>query len=312
MATNNFKPFANANSANVTTQADYEALAALLTGFQAGKASSAQINKALRQSSVMAYVLAQFISDSAVTDVLDNGTTATILTNLKAGLIANANSSARSRKLTASGSFTVPAGVTTLYVTGCGGGGGGGGGASSSTNSSTSTSGGSGGAAQAVIKTPINVTPGQVISFTIGSGGAGGSGGATGSNGGVGASGGSTIFGSLLTLSGGGAGGAGAYGTSTIAGGAGGTGYPTGGNGMSAVPTGGTFVIYASGGAGASTAFGGGGAAAIAGGASATSGGDAFGYGASGGGGGAFITIGQGGTGKSGGAGAPGLLILEW
>jgi len=127
MATNNFKPFANANSANVTTQADYEALAALLTGFQAGKASSAQINKALRQSSVMAYVLAQFISDSAVTDVLDNGTPATILTNLKAGLIANANSTARSRKLTASGNFTVPAGVTTLYLTGCGGGGGGGG-----------------------------------------------------------------------------------------------------------------------------------------------------------------------------------------
>lgn len=121
MATNNFKPFANANSANVTTQADYEALAALLTGFQAGKASSAQINKALRQSSVMAYVLAQFISDSAVTDVLDNGTPATILTNLKAGLIANANSTARSRKLTASGNFTVPAGVTTLYLTGCGG-----------------------------------------------------------------------------------------------------------------------------------------------------------------------------------------------
>lgn len=238
MATNNFKPFANTNSANVTSQADYEALAALLTGFQAGKASSAQINKALRQSSVMAYVLAQFISDSAATDVLDNGTPATILANLKAGLIANANSTARSRKLTASGSFIVPAGVTTLYVTGCAGGGGGGGGASSSTNSSTSTSGGSGGAGQSVIKSPLSVTPGQVITFTIGSGGVGGNGGATGANGSIGSAGGSTIFGSLLTLAGGGAGGPGVYGTSTIAGGSGGSGYPSGGNGMSAVPTG--------------------------------------------------------------------------
>ncbi|WP_199187338.1 MULTISPECIES: hypothetical protein [Pantoea] len=88
MATNNFKAFANTNSANVTSQAEYEALAALLSGFQSGKASSAQINKVLRQSSTMAYVLAQFISDSASVDVLDNGSPATILANLKAGLTA--------------------------------------------------------------------------------------------------------------------------------------------------------------------------------------------------------------------------------
>lgn len=218
----------------------------------------------------------------------------------------------RLAKLTSSGSFTVPSGVTTLYVSGCAGGGGGGGGASSSNNSSASTSGGSGGAGQSVIKTSITVTPGQVVTYTIGNGGAGGSGGSTGVNGNPGASGGSTIFGSLLSLIGGSAGGPGVYGTTTINGGSGGAGYPPGGNGMSAVPTGASFVIYASGGTGASTAFGGGGAAGIAGGASSTSGGDAFGYGASGGGGGAFITLGQTGTGKSGGAGAPGILIVEW
>lgn len=83
MATNNFKAFGIGAGANVTSQADYEALAALLTGFQSGKASSAQINKALRQSSTMAYVLAQFISDSASVDVLDNGGLAAILANLK-------------------------------------------------------------------------------------------------------------------------------------------------------------------------------------------------------------------------------------
>lgn len=88
MATNNFKPFGIGAGANVTSQADYEALAALLTGFQSGKASSAQINKALRQSTVMASVLAQFISDSAGVDVLDNGNTAQILANLKTGMTA--------------------------------------------------------------------------------------------------------------------------------------------------------------------------------------------------------------------------------
>lgn len=88
MATNNFKSFGIGAGANVTSQSDYEALAALLTGFQSGKASSAQINKALRQSSTMAYVLAQFISDSASVDVLDNGAPATILANLKSAMTA--------------------------------------------------------------------------------------------------------------------------------------------------------------------------------------------------------------------------------
>ncbi|WP_237448778.1 hypothetical protein [Pantoea sp. Seng] len=89
MATNNFKPFAQASGANVTSQADYEALAALLTGFQSGKASSAQINKALRQSSAIASVLAQFIADKSGNDVLDNGSTSTILTNLLLALKGN-------------------------------------------------------------------------------------------------------------------------------------------------------------------------------------------------------------------------------
>lgn len=73
MATNNFKPFATGVGANVTSQADYEALTALVTGFQSGKAASAQINKALRQSSFVSSALAQFISDKLNQDVLDNG-----------------------------------------------------------------------------------------------------------------------------------------------------------------------------------------------------------------------------------------------
>ncbi len=38
MATNDFKPFATGSGANVLSQADYEALAALASGFLSGKA----------------------------------------------------------------------------------------------------------------------------------------------------------------------------------------------------------------------------------------------------------------------------------
>ncbi len=89
MATNNFKPFAIGAGANVITQADYEALAALASGFTAGKASSAQVNKALRQSTAIASILAQFIANATGNDVLDNGDTATVLNNLIAALKTN-------------------------------------------------------------------------------------------------------------------------------------------------------------------------------------------------------------------------------
>lgn len=75
MAENNFKPFATAAGANVATQAEWEALIALATGFTAGIARSGQINKALRQATVIASVLAQFIADKTETDVLDDGDT---------------------------------------------------------------------------------------------------------------------------------------------------------------------------------------------------------------------------------------------
>ncbi|UXZ62353.1 hypothetical protein NUJ28_06440 [Burkholderia multivorans] len=88
MAINNFKPFAVGAGANVMTQADYEALAALLTGFQSGTAQSAQLNKVWRQSSIMAAVLGQFIADLTGQDAIDDGTTATLLANLKTAVQA--------------------------------------------------------------------------------------------------------------------------------------------------------------------------------------------------------------------------------
>ncbi|SQH95072.1 gp19 [Salmonella enterica subsp. salamae] len=73
MAKNDFKPFATGKGANVTSQPDWEALPALLSGFTAGKASSAQVNKALRQASFIAAALAQYTASKSGQDILDDG-----------------------------------------------------------------------------------------------------------------------------------------------------------------------------------------------------------------------------------------------
>ena len=86
MAENDFKAFAVAAGSNVTAQSEWESLIALSTGFTAGVASSAQVNKALRQSSVMSSILAQFMADTTGSDVLDNGDTTGLLALLKTAL----------------------------------------------------------------------------------------------------------------------------------------------------------------------------------------------------------------------------------
>ncbi|WP_325177643.1 hypothetical protein [Pantoea sp. 1B4] len=172
MATNDFKPFAIGSGANVTSQADYEALAALITGFQSGKASSAQINKSIRQSSVMAYVLAQFISDSTANDVLDNGTPDTILANLKSGLTALTPGRLLNMQLfTASGTYTPTPGTKSIVVEvqGAGGGGGGIGGAGTNT-----VAVGNGGAGGGYAKSRLTSGFSGGIFITVGTGGPGG------------------------------------------------------------------------------------------------------------------------------------------
>ncbi len=86
MSVNNFKAFAMDASANVTSQGDYENLPALQTGFQSGKASSAQINKALRQSTTVAAMVGQIIAAAGL-DAKDNGDIATLLSNFVTALI---------------------------------------------------------------------------------------------------------------------------------------------------------------------------------------------------------------------------------
>jgi prepilin-type N-terminal cleavage/methylation domain-containing protein len=92
--------------------------------------------------------------------------------------------------MTANGSFTVPANVSSIEVELWGGGGGGGAGGDEHRR-------GGGGGAGAYVRGVLSVTPGQVINGVVGAGGAGGVG-----CGGVGASGGSTQF-SILTANGG-------------------------------------------------------------------------------------------------------------
>lgn len=103
---------------------------------------------------------------------------------------------------TSSSTFTVPPGVTTVYVTMCGGGGGGGGGCVGSTST---CNGGNGGGAGAYFKKPCIVTPGATYTITVGAGGAGGAGSTT-TSGQPGQAGGTSSFGNLLSATGGGGG----------------------------------------------------------------------------------------------------------
>ena len=177
---------------------------------------------------------------------------------------------------TASGSWTCPEGVTTVYIDACGGGGGG------AYSSPGATGGGGGGGAAAVIGASISVTPGVTYPVTIGGPGAAGT-----SSSVNGVAGGATSFGSLLVLNGGGGG------LSSAGAGAGGG---TGGNaGTAGALNGGV-------------SFGGSGGGCVLGNGGAGGNGAMFGtipgqYGGGGGG---------GANGGSGARGAYGILKLRW
>ncbi|MHB1641828.1 MAG: hypothetical protein ACYCS8_04090 [Acidithiobacillus sp.] len=191
----------------------------------------------------------------------------------------------RKAVFTANGTYTVPAGVTQIWVSAAGGGGGGGGG-NYLTTTVEGAGGGGGFAGDVVIKTPITVTPGAALTITIGAGGAGGTG--TGEvalgTGGTGGTGGTTTLvtgtTTLLSLAGGG-GGTGAYVYFTS--------YVYGGTGFS---QGMCLAAYDSSNAvNGNIGYGG------------VGGGSPLGAGGGGGGGGA---------GAAGAGGGAGILIVEW
>ncbi|HAU5687379.1 TPA: hypothetical protein JD334_14070 [Citrobacter freundii] len=105
---NNFKAFALDPNANVTSQADWEALPALLSGFTSGKASSAQVNKAIRQSTTIAALIGQFIANSG-SDALDNGDVNGLVTKYLSALTRNLGlGSAAGRDVGNSQTYNIP------------------------------------------------------------------------------------------------------------------------------------------------------------------------------------------------------------
>lgn len=81
---NDFLVFAGQSGANVVPQSSYAGQTWQQTGFIAGIAPSAQLNKPWRQSSIMAAVMAQFIVQNTGQPAVDDGTTSTLLGNLTA------------------------------------------------------------------------------------------------------------------------------------------------------------------------------------------------------------------------------------
>ena len=73
MTQNHFKPFATGANAIVQTQEDYEKSTAVKEGFRKGLARSNEVNKALRQATSIAAVVAGFTADKSEQDILDNG-----------------------------------------------------------------------------------------------------------------------------------------------------------------------------------------------------------------------------------------------
>lgn len=195
MATNDFLPFAGGAGANVLTQAAYLAQAALRSnGFSAGTAQSAQLNKVWRQSSLIAAAVAQVISDNANVDVLDDGTIATIVANLKKAVSGRLIGT---QVFTANGTYTPTPGTTSVIVEAVGGGGSGG--AAAATTSGQAAAGGGGGSG--AYGRSRFTTGFSGVAVTIGSAGAAPAAGANN-----GSPGGTTSFGALLSCPGGTAG----------------------------------------------------------------------------------------------------------
>ena len=68
MATNQLLPFANGDTPNVLDFATWNTLAARLTGFQSGIASSQQFNRILAQGGAAGYVIGQMVANFAQQD----------------------------------------------------------------------------------------------------------------------------------------------------------------------------------------------------------------------------------------------------
>ena len=118
--TNDFKAFATDANANVTSQEEWETLTALKKGFSSGKASSAQVSKALRQPSTMAAVLGQFIANAEL-DALDDGDVDGLVAKLATAITTNLGLREAAKRNVGTGANQIPdMGSFTLSVSGTG------------------------------------------------------------------------------------------------------------------------------------------------------------------------------------------------
>ncbi|MBS9423043.1 tail fiber protein [Photorhabdus caribbeanensis] len=83
---NDFKAFSISNNANVVSQEKYEKNQSLQVGFPPDNISTHVLNKALRQSSTIASVVANFIATQSGDDVLDDGDMAKLTSQLNRAL----------------------------------------------------------------------------------------------------------------------------------------------------------------------------------------------------------------------------------
>lgn len=83
MSTVDYLPIATGVGANVETQGAFVGSGHQTNGFSAGLAQSLQVNKCLRQSSVVIAALANLISQDLSISVLDDGNLAALILNLR-------------------------------------------------------------------------------------------------------------------------------------------------------------------------------------------------------------------------------------
>ena len=88
MPQNEFKPFAIASSAAILEQSEYEMSQVLREGFKKGLARSVEVNKAIRQASSIAAVVAEFAAEKSGKDMLDNGDVGILKENFETALSA--------------------------------------------------------------------------------------------------------------------------------------------------------------------------------------------------------------------------------
>jgi hypothetical protein len=159
MGSTNFLPF-NPSKTNMVNDATYLSSDYRVNGARTGIAPSAIHNKIFYQSSMFVAAYAKVIANKGfdVTDY-DFDTLVSVISDA----LGTHTPTLQRQVFTTSGTFTVPAGVSQVFLSGCAAGAGGAG-----------IWGASGGAGESVMLFPVTVSPGEVITVTIGVGGNGG------------------------------------------------------------------------------------------------------------------------------------------